>query len=205
MQSTTTLADPTKMGDLDILPVEIVGKVIENLTVGDVINMMSLNKYSHATLKNYRCTVIPTLFNIVKRPQKPDSLEDWKKCGSLKNWVISEPDDYKGKNIFKLLHKVAEEIKPWNFGEMLNATTAGENQRCTQCRTQVRWTDIKTGKPRCEKCAVWGWCPLLDSHHGIVWDVADGKVCTFVNLAAARECRQKKEQGQKHSETPLLK
>lgn len=205
MQSNMTLADPTKMGSLNILPPELVLKVLENMSVGDVINMMSLNNYGYKTITSMRHTIFPTLFNTVKLPQITEDPDNWHHRNTWQGWIFNQPEAFQGEDTFKLLHNVAKKLRPRNFGEILNATKAGENQRCWECGTQVRWIDVRSGKPRCEKCTVWGLSPLLDADYGIIWSLAEGKVCILINLAADKQCQEKKEQGLENTETPFLK
>lgn len=58
MQTNNIVGDPMKMGHLERLPTEIIGKVIENLSIKDALNMMALNKHIRATIINFRQATI---------------------------------------------------------------------------------------------------------------------------------------------------
>lgn len=56
---------------------------------------------------------------------------------------------------------------------------------------KTTWMDIRTGKARCEKCAVWEWFSEYwewKQRGGIIRGVAYGKECVLINLAAAKVC-----------------
>lgn len=123
-------------------------------------------------------------------------------------WILNQPDNYRWTDTFKLFHKVAQAVKDWNFGDILEGMMAGDEQRCNNCMTKTTWTDIRTGKARCEKCAVWEWPPEYwddEQEGGINWEAARGKGCVFVNLAAARISQERETNGHENTDTPFIK
>lgn len=207
MQSNATITDSLRMGDLDKLPIEIIGEVVEKMTVRDVLTMMSLNKHSYATLTKLRQTVIPTFLGMTEAPKVNTSLLAFGTRHRL--WVrgFDQPDNYRGKNFFKLLRTVARSVKDMNFGDVLNATKAKRDLRCAGCEEETNWIDASTREPLCEKCAVWKWSPYRwnDKAAGIDFTAARGKECVFINFAASRECQEQVTQGWKNAEVPFIK